>query len=120
MITTAKIRSTNRAARGKGARAEGLLLKQLTDIGYEVRRTHLSMFPDIIAWNENEFLLIEVKQRADTKTGISSALSVFRASVKGVTKWHKDARLLCYLRVNDNWTAFEWINGVTVEIKSFV
>ena len=120
MITIAKKRSSNKAARGKGSRAEGLLLRQLTEQGYEVRRTHLSLFPDIIAWNKTDLLMIEVKYRSNSKTGISNALSMFRNSVKEVTTWHKGARVLCYLRVNDAWSAFEWIDGVTVQIESFV
>ena len=115
-----KTRSKNRGARGKGSRAEGLLLRELTEIGYEVRMTHLSLFPDIIAWNENELLMIEVKQRANTKTGISNALSMFRSSSREVTKWHKGAKVLCYLRVNDSWRAFEWKNNVTEEVSSIV
>tara|TARA_R110002020_G_scaffold120129_6_gene273719 strand:- start:8704 stop:9120 length:417 start_codon:yes stop_codon:yes gene_type:complete len=115
-----KTRSTNKAARGKGARAEGLLLRQLTEQGYEVRRTHLSAYPDIIAWNETELLMIEVKQRANTKAGISNALSVFRNSAKSVTKWHKDASILCYLRVNDAWSAFQYINNTTIPVQSVV
>jgi len=120
MITPAKRRSTNRAARGKGSKAEGLLLSQLTEVGYEVRRTHLSLFPDIIAWNETELLMIEVKQRADTKSGISNALSMFRSSARDVTKWYKGAKVLCCLRVNDTWSTFEWIDGVTVKVASVV
>jgi Holliday junction resolvase len=115
-----KRKAVNRQARGKGSRTEALLLRQLEEQGYEVRRTHLSLFPDIIAWSENELLLIEVKQRADTKNGISNALSVFRGSVKSVTKWHKDAKVLCYLRVNNTWSAYECADGVTAQVQSIV
>ena len=96
------------------------MLGQLEQQGYEVRRTHLSLFPDIIAWKENDLLMIEVKLRADTKSGISNALSMFRNSMKGVTKWHKDAKVLCYLRVNENWNAFEWHNGNVIQVESVV
>ena len=113
-------RSVNRAARSKGSRAEALLLRQLEQQGYEVRRTHLSLFPDIIAWKEEDLLMIEVKQRANTKSGISNARSVFLGSIKGVTKWHKDAKVLCYLRVNDNWSAFQWHNGKLMEVEPVV
>jgi len=113
------MKNINRAARGKGAKAERQLLNGLVDKGYEVRRTHLSMFPDIIAWNESELLMIEVKQRADSK-GASNALSMFRASAKDVTIWYKGARILCYLSINGNWKAFEWKNGVTEEVESIV
>ena len=58
--------STNRQARGKGSRAEGLLLRQLEQQGYEARRTHMSLFPDIIAWTATDLLLIEVKARRTT------------------------------------------------------
>mgnify|MGYP004449869453 CR=1 FL=1 len=112
--------SVNRAARSKGSRAEALLLRQLEQQGYEVRRTHLSLFPDIIAWKENDLLMIEVKQRADTKSGISNALSMFRNSINGVTKWHKDAKILCYLRVNDNWSAFQYINNSVIPVELVV
>ena len=113
-------RSVNRAARSKGSRAEALLLRQLEQQGYEVRRTHLSLFPDIIAWKEEDLLMIEVKQRANTKSGISNARSVFLGSIKGVTKWHKDAKVLCYLSVNENWSAFEWHNGNVMQVESVV
>jgi uncharacterized circularly permuted ATP-grasp superfamily protein len=87
--------SVNRAARSKGSRAEALLLRQLEQQGYEVRRTHLSLFPDIIAWKENDLLMIEVKQRAD-------------------------AKILCYLRVNDNWSAFQYINNSVIPVELVV
>ena len=41
-------RTGGRNARVMGNKAERLLLDQLTQQGYEVRRTHLSLFPDII------------------------------------------------------------------------
>ena len=113
------MKNVNRAARGKGAKAERELLNGLVNKGYEVRRTHLSLFPDIIAWNENEMLMIEVKQRASHKGGIN-ALSMFRSSVKSVKMWNKDARILCYLSINGTWKAVEWINGVTEEVESIM
>ena len=115
-----KTKSSNRAARGKGAKAEALLLRQLTEQGYEVRRTHLSAYPDIIAWNETDLLMIEVKQRANTKSGISNALSLFRSSAKNVLKLHKEDSILCYLMVNDTWSAFQYINNATIPVQSVV
>ena len=120
MITIPKKRNSNKAARGKGSRAEGLLLRQLTEQGYEVRRTHLSLFPDIIAWNETELLMIEVKYRSQSNQGISNALSMFRSSARDVTIWHKGARVLCYLRVNNVWYAYEYLNNVTFPVESIV
>jgi Holliday junction resolvase-like predicted endonuclease len=113
-------RAVNRAARSKGSKAEALLLRQLVEQGYEVRRTHLSAYPDIIAWNENEILFIEVKARSNVKGSVTGALSLFRNSARLVTKWHKSARVLCYLRVNDTWIAYECINGDTIPVESIV
>ena len=111
------IRNPNRAARGKGSRAEGLLLRQLTEAGYEARRTHLSLFPDIIAWNETEILLIEVKARANKPRAVSDALSKFRSSVKMMTTVPNSAIVLCYLMVNNHWSAYKWQNGTTERVS---
>ena len=113
-------RTVNRAARSKGSRAEALLLRQLVEQGYEVRRTHLSAYPDIIAWKEDELLFIEVKARNNAAGSVTRALSVFRSSARSVTKWHKSARVLCYLRINDTWIAYECINNATFPVESVV
>ena len=111
-------RSPNRNARAKGGRAEALLITQLTRQGYEARRTHLSAFPDIIAWNETEFLLIEVKARSDS--GLSNALSLFRANVRAMTIVPQHASVLCYVRLNGAWNAYEWCDNVTKQIEPIV
>jgi len=113
-------RTGGRAPRAKGSKAEALLLTQLTQQGYEVRRTHLSLFPDIIAWTDTDLLLIEVKARADTPRAISHALSMFRSSVKAMTSVPNDASMLCYVRSNDTWSAYQWDNGVTTQIEPIV
>jgi hypothetical protein len=105
--------------RAKGTKAEILLLTQLTQQGYEVRRTHLSLFPDIIAWNDDGFLLIEVKARSSPKA-ISQALSLFRAGVRAMTSVPNGASMLCYVRSNGAWSAYQWSNGVTVQIEPIV
>lgn len=112
--------STNRQARGKGSRAEGLLLRQLEQQGYEARRTHLSLFPDIIAWRDTELLLIEVKARADNPGAVSGALSLFRSGVRTMTNIPDRARMLCYLRMNDTWAAYEWQNGTTGKVEPVI
>jgi Holliday junction resolvase-like predicted endonuclease len=112
--------SSKRNARIKGGRAEALLLTQLTEQGYEARRTHLSAFPDIIAWNENDILLIEVKARSNDSTGLSNALSLFRANVKTMTYVPKTARILCYVRLNGAWSAYEWCDNATKRIEPIV
>ena len=105
--------------RAKGTKAEILLLTQLTEQGYEVRRTHLSLFPDIIAWNDDGFLLIEVKARSSPRA-ISQALSVFRASVRAMTSVPNGASMLCYVLSNGAWSAYQWNNGVTTQIEPIV
>jgi predicted transcriptional regulator len=112
-------RKSPRQARAMGSRAEALLSKQLTDIGYEVRRTHLSAFPDIVAWNEHRFLLIEVKARSDEKE-VNKAVSFFRGSAKALKVVHPDTILLCYVRSNDTWRSFEWNGSGTIEVDSLV
>jgi len=112
-------RTGGRNSRVKGNRAEALLLDQLTQQGYEVRRTHLSLFPDIIAWNETEFLLIEVKARSNPKT-ITGALRLFRMGVNAMTSVPNRASMLCYVRSNDMWSAYKWSNGVITQIEPIV
>jgi hypothetical protein len=111
--------TTNKGARYMGGRAEALLHRELTDAGYEVRRTHLSAFPDIIAWNTTEFLMIEVKARSVTgknKGVVTAVLRLFNNSAKELKVVHNDARLLCYLRINDAWIVYEWSEAGTKEV----
>ena len=81
----ARKRTGGGTPRAKGTKAEILLLAQLTQQGYEVRRTHLSLFPDIIAWTATDLLLIEVKSRSNNPRAISQALSLFRTGVRAMT-----------------------------------
>ena len=111
-------RNPNRNARARGGRAEALLVTQLTQQGYEARRTHLSAFPDIIAWNETEFLLIEVKARS--ASGLSNALSLFRANVRAMTIVPQYASVLCYVRLNGAWSAYQWGDNGTKEVEPVV
>ena len=85
-----------------------------------MRRTHLSLFPDIIAWTDTDLLLIEVKARANNSQAISQALSLFRASVNAMTSVPNGASMLCYVRSNNTWSAYEWNNGVTTQIEPIV
>jgi len=113
-----KKRNLNRNARARGGRAEALLVTQLTNQGYEARRTHLSAFPDIIAWNETTFLLIEVKARA--ASGLSNALSLFRANVRAMTYVPKYASVLCYVRLNGHWSAYKWVDNGAEQVEPVV
>ena len=113
-------RSPNRNARAKGGSAEALLVTQLTQQGYEARRTHLSAFPDIIAWNETDFLLIEVKARSDSPKALSNALSLFRANVRTMTCVPDYATVLCYVRRNGAWSAYQWGNNGTEQVEPVV
>ena len=115
-----KKRSVNRNARARGNHAEALLLAQLVQQGYEVRRTHLSAFPDIIAWNQNDVLLIEVKARSNSTTGLSNALSLFRANVKTMTSVPINATVLCYVRLNGHWNAYQWKDNATQQVEPIV
>ena len=112
--------SVNRNARLRGGRAEALLLSQLTEQGYEARRTHLSAFPDIIAWDQDRIFFIEVKARSDKPKAVSNALSLFRANVKIMTYVPKNARILCYVRLNGAWNAYEWCDNTTKQIEPIV
>ena len=114
-----KRRSVNRNARARGNHAEALLLTQLTQQGYEVRRTHLSAFPDIIAWNKTDFLLIEVKARSNT-TGLAGALSHFRSNVRTMTFVPNRATVLCYVRLNGHWSAYQWKDNGTQQVEPIV
>jgi hypothetical protein len=97
-----------------------LLLRQLEEQGYEVRRTHLSLFPDIIAWSDSSLLLIEVKARSSAGKGVSNALSLFRSSFKLLRSVPNNAIVLCYIRVNNAWIAYQWVDGETRMVDSIV
>ena len=109
-----------RSARRKGNNAELLLQRQLELCGYEVRRTHLSRYPDIIAWNNEQLLLIEVKSRSNSTTALSNALSLFKSSAKTLTKVLNCANVLCYVRISNKWMAFESIDGVVTQVQPIV
>ena len=111
-------RSPHRNARARGGRAEALLVTQLTQQGYEARRTHLSAFPDIIAWNKTDFLLIEVKARS--ASGLSNALSLFRANVRAMTIVPEHAAVLCYVWLNGAWSAYQWCDNGTEQVEPVV
>ena len=115
-----KKRSVNRNARARGNHAEALLLTQLTQQGYEVRRTHLSAFPDIIAWNKDQFLLIEVKARSNSSNGLAGALSLFRANVRTMTFVPNRATVLCYVRLNGAWSAYQWVDNGTQQVEPII
>lgn len=118
-------KNTNRNARSVGAKAEALLLSQLSQSGYEARRTHLSAFPDIIAWKGKQFLLIEVKAR--TVTGelagessiINNTLSTFRSDAKKLIP-SPLTDVLCFIRIqkpyHDYWRAYSWDKNGTQEV----
>jgi predicted transcriptional regulator len=105
--------------RAKGTKAEILLLTQLTQQGYEVRRTHLSLFPDIIAWTDTDLLLIEVKARSNPKD-VTEAVRLFRIGVRAMTSVPNGASMLCYVLSNGAWSAYQWSNGVTTQIEPIV
>ena len=115
---------SNKTARSRGNKAEALLQQRLTDCGYETRRTHLSAFPDIVAWNDTDFLLIEVKSRTVGANAVSKmsvinkALSVFRRSAKDLKVVHNDAHLLCYLYISGQWMAYEKTDSGMVEVPA--
>ena len=95
----------NRNARARGGRAEALLITQLTQQGYEARRTHLSAFPDIIA---------------RSASGLSNALSLFRANVRAMTIVPQHASMLCYVRLNGHWNAYKWRDNGTEQVEPVV
>ena len=115
-----KKNSVNRNARLRGNRAEALLLSQLIEQGYEARRTHLSAFPDIIAWDQDHIFFIEVKARSDPSKGLSNALSHFRASAKTIQFVPKSGTVLCYVRLNGVWSAYQWCDNTTKQVESIV
>ena len=104
--------------RAKGTKAEILLLDQLTQQGYEVRRTHLSLFPDIIAWTDTDLLLIEVKARsvASGKRGISDSLSKFKRGMQSMSSIPRRASIFCYILVGDEWLAYVWRDGAIAQV----
>ena len=117
--TPKKKKSVNSKARGIGARTEALLVKQLIDLGYEVRRTHLSAYPDIIAWDHDNLLLIEVKART-TPAGFSNAKSAFKSAARTLKIVPDNASVLCYVRFNAQWRAFKWDGLKANEITPIV
>ena len=118
-------KSINKGARARGAKAETTLHKALTELGYEVRRTHLSAFPDIIAWNATEFLLIEVKSRTThsepgERAVIRDAVRVFEKSAETLNFVHNSAQVLGYLQINGRWLAYKWNGSGTERVESVV
>jgi hypothetical protein len=103
-----KKRSKNRSARSKGNQAESLLVRQLTQMGFEVRRTHLSTV-----------VMIEVKARTPSKVAVSNALSSFRHGVRALSSLNRAVELLCYIRMDRKWVAYKWQDGKTVEAIPF-
>jgi Holliday junction resolvase len=109
--------TTAKKARGMGGKAEAILLEQLSSKGYEARRTHLSAFPDIIAWDDNEVLLIEVKARTvrgeevNEKSVVAKTLSAFRRDAKRLQD-SELVKVLCFIRLmypyHDQWKAYSY------------
>jgi Holliday junction resolvase len=112
-------RHPNARARSLGSRTEALLVTSLIDIGYEVRRTHLSAYPDIIAWNQQEILLIEVKART-TKTGVTQAKSMFKSAAQTLKFVPDNASVLCYVRFNAHWIAYQWDGSKANQVDPIV
>tara|TARA_R100001530_G_scaffold117372_2_gene84504 strand:- start:78 stop:509 length:432 start_codon:yes stop_codon:yes gene_type:complete len=115
-----KKKTPNRSARSKGNKAEALLQQLLEEKGYEVRRTHLSAYPDIIAWSEDELMLIEVKSRTYQPDALSRVKSVFKTSAKTLTSVPNGAKVLCYVHLSGHWVALQCINGTISQIQSIV
>ena len=113
-------KNPNKSARSKGNKAEALLQRQLEEQGYEVRRTHLSAYPDIIAWSKDELLLIEVKSRTDQPSALSKVKSVFKASDKTLNHVPNWAQVLCYVYISGHWVAFQCVDGIISQIQSIV
>ena len=80
----------------------------------------MSLFPDIIAWKGHELLLIEVKARKASAGAVSGALSLFRSGVRTMSNIPDSATVLCYLRMNETWIAYQWHNGTTVKVESVI
>jgi|TARA_R110002020_G_scaffold61315_1_gene165127 hypothetical protein len=124
-------KNSNRNARSVGGKAEALLLSQLSQSGYEARRTHLSAFPDIIAWKGKQFLLIEVKARTvngelvNEAAVINNTLSAFRSDAKKL-KESPISNVLCFIRIqkpyHDYWRAYLWKDKQTreVDIEAYI
>tara|TARA_R110002020_G_scaffold391897_1_gene602272 strand:+ start:191 stop:619 length:429 start_codon:yes stop_codon:yes gene_type:complete len=113
-------KNPNKSARSKGNKAEALLQRQLEEQGYEVRRTNLSAYPDIIAWSKDELLLIEVKSRTDQPSALSKVKSVFKASAKTLNNVPNWAQVLCYVYISGHWVAFQYVDGIISQIQSIV
>ena len=72
----------------------------------------------IIAWNQSELLLIEVKARSPS--GLSNALSLFRANVRTMTHVPDYASMLCYVWLNGHWSAYKWGDNGTKQVEPVV
>jgi len=111
----------NKKARSIGAKAESALQRYLQDKGYEVRRTHLSAFPDVLAWNDTQFLMIEMKARTVTDNNRSkitkAVLRLFENSSKELKVVHSGAYLLCCLQIDDELEFYQLTNSGTKLIQ---
>ena len=95
---------------------ERRLRKQFEDAGYEVMRSAASAFPDLMAWNEDELLFVEVK-RAKNRNVLSTARHSFKKEAE-VKRWNKHSKVLLWVYFNSpiQELVFEWREGKIVKI----
>ena len=109
MVDPKKQLRSNKRARSQGARAENDLAEWLKGQGYEVRRTHLSAFPDLVVWNHERWCMIEVKWRSGGARSISGAVGDFRASVRQMSCLPPPGAMLSvYVLNNDLCHIYDW------------
>ena len=48
------------------------------------------------------------------------ALSLFRSGVRTMSNIPDSATVLCYLRMNETWMAYQWHNGTTAKVESVI
>jgi hypothetical protein len=51
---------------------------------------------------------------------VTGALRLFRLGVNAMTSVPNGASMLCYVRSNDTWSAYQWSNGVITQIEPIV
>ena len=96
---------------------ERKLRKHLEGAGYEVMRSAASQFPDLMAWNEEELLFVEVK-RAKNRNVLSTARHSFKKEAE-VKRWNKHSKVLLWVYYGNpiEEIIWEWMGGKLEEYE---
>ena len=98
---------------------ERKLRNQLEEVGFEVVRSAASQFPDLVSWNEEEVVFIEVKRASNNKV-LSNAKASFKKEATSRI-WPRNSRLMLWVYYNNpiKELVWEWRDGQMEEYSGF-